>query len=92
MAFVLVDEGQQFVAGEAIFARGPVAPAVRRFDDGVVGLAVELRFFLMHDFEVVEDVYLVPKRTWIKVNAGFLFIKRVHIISEETYHDLKIVR
>lgn len=44
------------------------------------------------DFEVVEDVYLVPKRTWLKVNAGFLFIKRVHIISEETYHDLKIVR
>jgi len=44
------------------------------------------------DFEVVEDVYLVPKRTWIKVNAGFLFIKRVHITSEETYHDLKIVR
>ncbi len=44
------------------------------------------------DFEVVEDVYFVPRRTWIKINAGFLFIKRVHIVSEETYHDLKIIR
>ncbi|MBN1938990.1 MAG: hypothetical protein JW843_05365, partial [Candidatus Aminicenantes bacterium] len=44
------------------------------------------------DFEVVEDVYFVPKRTWLRANAGFLFIKRVHIISEEVYRDLKIVR
>jgi len=44
------------------------------------------------DFEVIEDVYFVPKRTWIKVNGGFLFIKRVRLVSEETYQDLKIVR
>jgi hypothetical protein len=44
------------------------------------------------DFEVKDDVYFVPVRTWIKVNGGFLFIKRVRIISEEVYEDFKIVR
>src|SRR5690606_8566261 len=56
VAFVLVDEGQQFVAGEAVLACGPVAPTVGGFDDGVVGLAVELRLLLMHDLEVVEEL------------------------------------
>jgi hypothetical protein len=56
VAFVLVDEGQQFVATESIFTRGPVAPAVWRFDDGVVGLAVEFGFFLVDDFEVIEEL------------------------------------
>jgi hypothetical protein len=53
---VLVDEGQQFVAGDAILAGGPVAPAVRRFDDGLVALAVEFGFFLVDGFEVVEEL------------------------------------
>jgi hypothetical protein len=44
------------------------------------------------EFEVIEDIHFVPKRTWVKVNAGFLFIKRVHIISEEVYSDVRITR
>jgi hypothetical protein len=44
------------------------------------------------DFEVLEDIHFIPKRTRIKVNAGFLFIKRVHIISEEVYTDIRITR
>jgi len=42
------------------------------------------------ELEVFEEVNLIPKRTWIKVNAGFLFIKRIHMISEEIYSDIRI--
>jgi len=42
------------------------------------------------DFEVFEDVNFIPRRTWVKVNAGFLFIKRIHLISEELYSDVRI--
>jgi hypothetical protein len=52
----LVDEGQQFVAGDAILPGCPVAPAVRCFNDGLVGLAVEFGFFFVDGFEVVEEL------------------------------------
>lgn len=38
---LLTDERQQFVAGVPVVARGPVTPAVWRFYDGLVALAVE---------------------------------------------------
>ena len=53
---LLANEGQQFVAGDAVFACGPVAPAVRRFDDGLVAFAVELGFLRVLEFKVVEEL------------------------------------
>nr|WP_293188977.1 hypothetical protein [Ottowia sp.] len=53
---LLPDEGQQFVAGDAVLARGPVAPAVRRFDDGLAGLAVEFGFLRVLEFQIVEEL------------------------------------
>jgi len=31
-AFLVVDEGEQFVAGDAVRFGGPISPAIRRFD------------------------------------------------------------
>ena len=44
------------------------------------------------EFEVLEDVHFIPKRTWVRVNGGFLFIKRIRLISEETYSGVAITR
>ena len=52
----LANESQQFVAGDAIVARSPVTPAERRFDDGLVALAVELGLFFVDGLEVVEEL------------------------------------
>ena len=43
------------------------------------------------EFGVFEDVYYIPLRTWARVNAGFLFIKRYRVVSEEVYSDIRIV-
>ncbi len=42
------------------------------------------------DFEVFEDVNIIPRRTRVRINAGFLFIKRFHVVSEEVYSDIRI--
>jgi hypothetical protein len=52
----LTDEGQQFVAGDAILPCGPVAPAVRCFNYGLVRFAVEFGFLFVDSFEVVEKL------------------------------------
>ena len=56
MGAFLPDEVQQFVSGDAVFARGPVAPAVGRFDDGLVALAVECGFLFVLEFKIVEEL------------------------------------
>ena len=43
--FVVVDEGDQFVAGDAIFVCGPIPPAVRRLDGRFVLLAADAGAF-----------------------------------------------
>ena len=53
---ILADEGQQFVTGDAVRACGPVAPAVRRFDDGLVAPAVEFGLLRVQCFEVIEEL------------------------------------
>ena len=45
-SFVVVDEGEQFVAGDALRVGGPIAPAVGRLDGGLELLAGERRFLL----------------------------------------------
>ena len=40
--------------------------------------------------EIFAGPVFIPKRTWFKVNGGFLFIKRVRMISEEIYSDIRI--
>ena len=52
----LAYEGQQFVTRDAVLPCCPVTPAVGRFDDGLVALAVELGFLLMNRFKVVEKL------------------------------------
>jgi len=42
------------------------------------------------EFGVFEDVNFIPLRTWVRVNAGFLFIKRYRVISEEFYSDIRV--
>ena len=44
--FFVVHEGDQFVAGDAVGFRGPVAPAVGRFERGTKALAAHLGFLL----------------------------------------------
>ncbi len=56
VAFILVDESQQFVATEAVLAGGPITPAVGPVDDGMIGLTIQFGFFLIHHFEVVEEL------------------------------------
>ena len=54
--FVLRDELEQFVASNAVSHYSPIAPAVRRFDDGLVFLPPKLCFLLRSDFQVVEKL------------------------------------
>jgi hypothetical protein len=42
--------------------------------------------------EVVGGTTLMLKSTWIKVNAGFLFFKRVRQVVEDLYSDIEILR
>jgi len=51
----LSDEGQQFVAADTVLTCGPVAPAVGRFDDGLVPLAIQLGFLRVDDLQVVQE-------------------------------------
>jgi CheY-like chemotaxis protein len=53
---LLPDEGQQFVAADAVLTGGPVAPAVGSLDDGLVPLAVQLGFLCMDDLQVVQEL------------------------------------
>ena len=41
--------------------------------------------------EVVDGTTLMLKSTWIKVNAGFLFIKRVRQIQEDVYSGVELL-
>jgi hypothetical protein len=78
--WLLIDEGQQFVAGDAVLAGGPVAPAVRRLDDGLVGLAVEFGLFLVDDFQVVEELQEHhPGEQWQAVHVAIepLSLRRI---------------
>ena len=52
----LADERQQFITGDTVITGGPVAPAVRGFNDGLVALTVEFSLFLMDRFKVVEKL------------------------------------
>lgn len=54
--FVLRDELQQFVAGDALGFCSPVPPAVRRVDDSAVFLPRQFRLLLRADFHVVEEL------------------------------------
>ena len=55
--FLVVDEGEQFVAGDAIGLGRPIAPAIRRFDGGLelfrgeLGLALALKFQVIEEFQ-----------------------------------------
>ena len=53
--FLVVDEGEQFVAGDAVGLGGPVAPAVRRFDGGLELLPGELGLALALEFQIIEE-------------------------------------
>ena len=53
---VLVDEGEQLVAGDAVVVGGPVAPAVGRLDRRPELLARELGLVLALLFHVVQEL------------------------------------
>ena len=55
-ALLLVDEGEQFVAGDAVRAGGPVAPAVGRLDGRAELLAGERGLLLALQLQVVEEL------------------------------------
>ena len=55
-AFLLVDEGQQFVAGDAVGLGGPIAPAVRRLDGRLELLPGEPGLPLALEFQVIEEL------------------------------------
>lgn len=42
------------------------------------------------DFRVFEGVNFIPLRTWARINAGFLFFKRIRAVSEEVYSDIQV--
>ena len=44
------------------------------------------------DFQVFEGVHIIPLRTWVRINAGFLFLKRIRAVSEEVYTDIRVTR
>ena len=53
--FLVVDEGEEFVAGDAVGLCGPIAPAVRSFDGGLELLRGELCLALALEFQVIEE-------------------------------------
>lgn len=54
--FLVVDESEQFVAGDAVGPRGPITPAVRRFDAGLELSPGELGLALALNFQVVQKL------------------------------------
>src|SRR5207244_3856476 len=53
---VVVDEGDQVVAGDAVVVCGPVAPAVGRLDGGTVGLTAQRGLGLADALGVVQEL------------------------------------
>ena len=54
--FFVVHEGYQFVAGDAVGLRGPVAPAIGRFDGVTEAFAGELGVGLSDLFQIVQEL------------------------------------
>ena len=54
--FVLVDEGQEFVAGDALWVGGPVTPAVGRLDGGPELLAGKRCLLFPLQFQVIQEL------------------------------------
>ena len=54
--FLLVDEGEEFIAGDTVGLGGPVAPAVGRLDGGLEFLRGELGLALALEFQVIEEL------------------------------------
>src|SRR5262245_24982594 len=52
----VVDEPQQFIAGNAVGLGGPIAPAVGRLDSGLELLSCKLRLLLPLDLQIVEEL------------------------------------
>ena len=55
-ALLLVDEGEQFVAGDSLGTGGPVTPAVGWFDGRSESLSGEGRLRLALEFQIVEEL------------------------------------
>ena len=55
-AFLLIDEGEEFIAGDAVRLGRPIAPAVGRFDGGLELFRGELRLALTLKFQVIEEL------------------------------------
>ena len=54
--FVVVDERDQLVAGDAVLLRRPIAPAVRRLDGGAEVSPLSVRLLLAQLLQVVEEL------------------------------------
>jgi hypothetical protein len=52
----VVDESEQFIAGDALRIRRPIPPAVRRFERRLKLLSRQLRLLLALQFEVIEKL------------------------------------
>src|SRR5439155_19280211 len=55
-AFFGIDEGQKFVAGNAIGAGGPIAPTVRWFNGRTEFLAGQFGLSLALEFQIVQEL------------------------------------
>ena len=90
----LTNEGKQFVTGNAVLARRPVAPAVRRFDDGLVGLAVEFGLLFVDGFQVVEELeehHPGEQRQAIHVTIQPLSLRRILRASRSAHRLSRVV-
>ena len=68
---VLVDEFKQVVAADAVGYRRPVAPAVRRCDDGPVSPPVQGCILFVAGFQVVEKLEEHhPSQQWQAVGVA----------------------
>lgn len=54
--FIMPDKRQQLWPGNAVILRGPIAPAVRRFNCGTILLPAKLGFLFPLLFDVVEEL------------------------------------
>ena len=54
--FIVVDEADEVLAGDAVGLGGPIAPAIGRLDGGLELIAGELGCGLALDFEIVEEL------------------------------------
>ena len=55
-SFLVVDEGEQFIAGDAIGLSGPISPAIGWFDSGLELFRGELGLALALNFQVIEEL------------------------------------